>query len=214
MSIVAVVPIKMNNERLPGKNTKLLGSKPLISYCLETLLAVASFGAIYVYCSNEEIKPYLPTGVQFLKRPENLDLPTANFNQIFDNFLAKVEADIYVYAHATAPFMRMESIKKCLNAVIIEEYDSAFFAQRIQDYLWQNGNPLNFDAENLCRSQDLPIIYRETSGAYVIRREVYQALHRRVGRCPYIHEVSFREAIDINDSGDFRLAELFLGERG
>ena len=30
MKIVAVMPIKMNNERLPGKNTKILGGKPLL----------------------------------------------------------------------------------------------------------------------------------------------------------------------------------------
>ena len=32
-----MVPIKLNNERLPGKNIKLLGDKPLINYMLPTL---------------------------------------------------------------------------------------------------------------------------------------------------------------------------------
>ena len=30
MSIIAIMPIKLQNERLPGKNTKLLGDKPLL----------------------------------------------------------------------------------------------------------------------------------------------------------------------------------------
>ena len=38
--IVAVMPIKMNNERLPGKNTKILGDKPLLRYELDTLLKI------------------------------------------------------------------------------------------------------------------------------------------------------------------------------
>ena len=30
--IVAIMPIKLQNERLPGKNTKKLGDKPLLQY--------------------------------------------------------------------------------------------------------------------------------------------------------------------------------------
>ena len=37
MKIVAIMPIKLNNERLPGKNTKLLGNVPLMDYELESL---------------------------------------------------------------------------------------------------------------------------------------------------------------------------------
>lgn len=38
MKTVAFIPIKMNNERLPGKNTKgFSNGRPLISYILETL---------------------------------------------------------------------------------------------------------------------------------------------------------------------------------
>lgn len=36
--ITAVVPIKLNNERVPGKNTKILGGRPMISYILQALL--------------------------------------------------------------------------------------------------------------------------------------------------------------------------------
>ena len=37
MKTVAFVPIKMNNERLPEKNTKEFSNgRPLISYVLET----------------------------------------------------------------------------------------------------------------------------------------------------------------------------------
>lgn len=32
MKIVAMVPIKLKNERLPNKNTKILGDKPLVRY--------------------------------------------------------------------------------------------------------------------------------------------------------------------------------------
>ena len=153
--ITAVVPIKLNNERVPGKNTKILGGRPMISYILQALLDCNRCDEIYVYCSQESIIPYLPDGVKFKKRPENLDLPTANFTQIFEQVLVDLPSDIYVYAHATAPFLKADTIRECIQAVADGPYDSSFTATKIQDFLWMNGKPLNFDACNLPRSQDL-----------------------------------------------------------
>ena len=210
MKTVAVIPIKTNNERLPGKNTKLLAGKPLISYCLEQLEQVKEIDEVYVYCSDERIKEYLPASVIFLKRPEQLDLPTSNFNQIFDQFIEQVNAERYVYAHATAPFVTAQTIVECIKATDSDKYDSAFTAIEIQDYLWNDKGPLNFDAQNVPRSQDLDKIYRESSGVYVIMREVYKAIGRRVGEQPYIKPISYKEAIDINTPEDFKLAEIFV----
>ena len=210
MKTVAIIPIKMNNERLPGKNTKLLGNKPLIHYIQESLLASSGIDEIYTYCSNPQISDYLLIGVGFLKRSQYLDLPTSNFTQIFENFMADIDSDIYVYAHATAPFISVQTVNDCISAVQSGEYDSAFCAIKIQDFLWQDNKPLNFDACNLPRSQDLKPIYRETSGVYVFRKEVFCDYRRRIGIKPYIKEVSFKESIDINNPEDFALAEIML----
>ncbi len=208
--IEAVMPIKMNNERLPGKNTKLLGGKPLLQYQLDNLLQIPQIDAIHVYCSNKDIVPYLPQGIHFEQRAAELDLPTANFSQIFDSFTRIHPADIYVFDHATAPFVSTDTIQECLDAVLSGKYDSAFCAVKIQDFLWQDGKPMNFDATNIPRSQDIKPIYRETSGVYVFTRQVWEKLHRRIGERPYVKEVSFREAVDINNPEDFRLAEALL----
>lgn len=210
MKVIAIMPIKLNNERLPGKNTKLLGDKPLIQYQLQALKDCKEFDSINVYCSSKEIQEYLLEGVDFVKRPKFLDLPTSNFNQIFNSFIDEIDADVYVYAHATAPFISVETIKECIEAVKSGKYDSAFCAVKIQDYLWQDEKPLNFDAQNLPRSQDLKPIYRETSGVYVIPKEMYKKYGRRIGAKPYIKEVSFKESIDINNPEDFDLAKAVL----
>ena len=206
--IVAIMPIKLNNERLPGKNIMLLGGKPLLQHELDNLKMVENIDDIYVYCSSDEIVEYLPEGVHFQKRPVELDLPTSNFTQIFDAFMNTIDADIYVYAHATAPFISIDTMKECVEAVMSGKYDSAFCASKIQDYLWMDNKPLNFDATNVPRSQDIQPIYRETSGVYVFTKEAYVSLHRRIGVNPYIKEVSFKESIDINNPEDFRLAEI------
>lgn len=212
--IVAIMPIKLKNERLPGKNIRILNGKPLLRHVLDTLKSVTEIDEKYIYCSDEKIKKYLNDEEIFLKRPVELDFPTSNFSQIFREFEKKVKADIYVYVHATAPYLSSETIRQGIHAVLDEGYDSAFCAVKIQDFLWKDGKPLNFDAENLPRSQDLDVLYRETSGSYVFRKEVFDKLHRRVGERPYISEVSYKEAVDINEESDFRLAELLSGFGG
>lgn len=210
MKTIAIMPIKLSNERLPGKNTMLLGGKPLLQHQLLATKQTGLADEIYVYCSDEAVCPYLPEGVQFLKRSAQLDLPTSNFTQIFTAFSNAVPADIYVYVHATAPFITPETIRECIRAVQSGDHDSAFCAVKIQDFLWKDGEPLNFDAANVPRSQDLAPIYRETSGVYVFTREVFETYHRRIGKNPYIKEVSFKEAVDINNPEDFRLAEAMV----
>lgn len=210
MKTVAIMPIKLINERCPGKNTRILGTKPLLQHELDSLKMTGLCDSINVFCSSEDVVPFLPEGVQFVKRPEYLDLPTSNFSQIFTLFMEQYEADIYVYAHATAPFIAVDTMKQCIEAVQSGEFDSAFCAVKLQDYLWQDGEPLNFDATNLPRTQDLKPIFQETSGVYVFTKEVFEKYHRRIGKKPFIKEVSFKEAVDIDNPEDFDLAEALV----
>lgn len=208
--IVAIMPIKLINERCPGKNTRMLGSKPLLQWELDSLNATGLCDSLNVFCSSADIVPFLPECVNFVKRPDYLDLPSSNFTQIFTCFMEQHDADIYVYAHATAPFITPNTMTQCIEAVKSGEYDSAFCAIKLQDYLWQDGEPLNFDASNLPRTQDLKPIYQETSGVYVFTKEVFKKYHRRIGKNPFIKEVSFKEAVDIDNPEDFDLAEALV----
>lgn len=210
MRIAAVMPIKLNNERCPGKNLRLLGGKPLLRYELDALATIREIDGVHVYCSDRAVIPFLPDGARFVQRPAFLDLPTANFTQIFECFMRAVDAEIYVYAHATAPFVTAETMRSCVEAVSSGKYDSAFCARKLQNYLWQDGESLNFDASNLPRTQDLKPIYQETSGVYVFTREVFEKYRRRIGVNPFVREVSLKEAVDIDTPEDFRLAEALV----
>lgn len=210
MIITAYMPIKLHNERCPGKNTRLLGGKPLLQHELDNMKATGLCDSISVFCSSEDVIPFLPEGVNFVKRPKYLDLPTSNFTQFTEVFTAEHDADIYVMMHATAPFISKETMIDLIEAVKSGEYDSAFCAEKIQTFLWQDNKPLNFDPANLPRTQDLKPIYQETSGVYVFRKEVFKNLHRRIGEKPYIKVVSLKESIDIDEEKDFSIAEAMI----
>lgn len=208
MKIVAIVPMKLNNTRLPQKNTKAFtNGKPLCYYILNTLLKIDRIDEVYVYCSNEKIKEYIPKDVKFLKRSPSLDTDSTLMNEVLKAFAEDVFADIYVMTHTTAPFVSAESIEKGLDAVLSGINDSAFAAKKLQDFLWKNGTPFNYSLENIPRSQDLDPLYEETSGFYIYERYVITEMGRRIGQNPFIVEVNEIEAVDIDEKEDFEIAD-------
>lgn len=208
MKIVAVVPIKLNNRRLPQKNTKTFtNGKPLCYYVLSTLLKIEEIQEVYVYCSNPDIRKYIPEGVRYLQRSESLDLDSTKMNEVLRNFATDINADIYVMSHTTAPFISKEAIQKGIQAVKAGEYDSAFAAKKLQDFLWSKGKPFNYHLDAIPRTQDLPVLFEETSGFYIYRREIITEKFRRIGENPYIIEVGEIESIDIDEMEDFIIAD-------
>lgn len=210
MKVVAVVPMKLNNRRLPGKNTKMFtGGEPLCTYVLKTLLSIKEIDDIYVYCSNPSIKDYLPDGVKFLKRSESLDTDGSSMLDVLDAFCREVPADVYVQTHATAPFITAKSIKSGLDAVSSGKYDSSFAVRKMQDFIWKDGKPFNYSLEKIPRTQDLPELMVETSGFYIFRQSVIREKRRRIGDSPIPIEVSEIESIDIDEKEDFEIADAW-----
>ena len=208
MKTVAVVPMKLNNQRLPGKNTKPFSDgTPLCSCILNTLCSVKDIDEVYVYCSSAEIKQYLPYGVKFLSRSTSLDSDTTTMNDVLKCFAQNVNADVYVLTHATAPFIKCSSIQKGILAVKENGYDSAFAAKKVQEFLWQDGKPINYDVKHIPRTQDLPLIFAETCGLYVYKKHLIIEQNRRIGDNPFIVEVGGFETIDIDEADDFVLAD-------
>lgn len=205
--VVSFIPIKLNNQRLPGKNLMELEGKPLCNYIFETINKVDLIQEKYVYCSDDKIEEYIPNGLTFLKRDEYLDGYMVKGLEIIDRFVRDVDADIYVLTHVTQPFTKASSIENALKKVLSGEYDSAFSAVKLQDYMWKDGKPLNYDMKNIVRTQDLDPIYMETGAFFIFRKEVFTELGQRIGNKPYIYEIDQFEAVDIDEAEDFEFAK-------
>lgn len=213
MKVVSLIPIKLNSTRIPGKNTKeLYDGTPLMHFIQKTCLQAKNIDEVYIYCSDETAQDYLVPGVKFLKRPEYLDGDDCNANDIIREFMNVVNADIYVNAHTTSPFAKTSTVEELVDKVLSGEYDSAFCAESIKTFMWQDGKPLNFDPDHFPRTQDLPTIYGETSIAYVFSKESFVKHGRRLGSKPYIKEVGKIEAMDIDYPEDFEIANAIYKE--
>lgn len=210
MKTVAFVPIRLNSKRVVGKNLKMLGNKPLLCYILDTLVNVKRIDEVYVYCSSEEIIKYLPQGVKFLKRPESLDRDETLGKEIYEEFTKTIDADVYVLAHTTSPFMKVTTVENALSKILDEGYDSAFSAEKIQTFAWFNGKTLNYDLKEIPRTQTIEPVYVETSAFFMFKREIWKVHKQRIGFNPYFAIVDKVEGVDIDWPEDFEFAEKII----
>lgn len=207
MKVAAFVPLKLNNERLPNKNTKRFGNgQPLLRYMLGALVGARGIDEVYVYCSDESIVEYLPQGVRFVQRSRHLDGHQTRINEVMQAFASDVTADIYVLAHATAPFLSRGHIEEGIAQVRSGRFDSALSVLKLQEFLWKDGMPFNYDPASIPRTQDLAPMHAETTGLYIYLRQLIVEHNRRIGDRPYLIEVSKIEAMDINEAVDFEIA--------
>jgi CMP-N-acetylneuraminic acid synthetase len=139
-----------------------------------------------------------------------LNQDTTKINEVLSAFAHEVPADIYVMAHATAPFICVESIESGLSAVQSGQYDSAFSVKKFQSFFWMNNEPLNYKLEQIPRTQDLNPVFMETSGFYIYKSDTILTQNRRIGERPFLVEVSTIESIDIDTQEDFDIAEAIL----
>lgn len=206
MKVVALIPIKLNSQRLPHKNILPIAGHPLCWHVCNTLSSINIINDVYVYCSDPAVENYIPNSVKFLKRPSWLDGDLVKGYDIYKSFINSVDADVYVLCHTTSPFIRKESIETALEQVISGKNDSAFSAERVQTFAWYKGKPINYDLEDVPRTQDIEPVWVETSAFFIFKKEIFSKYNRRIGFSPYIQEVSGIESIDIDEKKDYELA--------
>lgn len=209
MKVVAFVPIKLNNERLQNKNILPLGGKPLCCHMLDTLSKVDGIDEVYVFCSDESIKNYLPESVKLLIRDNELDTFTAKHYDIVKSFVSKIDADVYINAHVTNPFIKLETIQRGLNRILSGGNDSVCAVSEVREHLWSEGKPYNFTYEDPPRTQDLTPLYAET-GLFMYKKEVFKNTGTRYGENVFLLEIDKIEALDINYPVDYELAKAVI----
>jgi CMP-N-acetylneuraminic acid synthetase len=211
--LVALVPMRHQSVRVPGKNYRPLAGKPLFHHILNTLLAVDAVDQIVVDTDSDLILEGLQKdfpNVKRLRRPEDLRADTIPMNDILLHDTAEVPAAYYLQTHSTNPLLTPETVTRAIQTFYdhLPEYDSLFGVTRLQTRLWdQAGQPVNHDPAVLLRTQDLPPIYEENSCVYIFSRESLLKQQNRLGEHPLMFEIPANEAWDIDEELDFTVAE-------
>lgn len=210
--LAALVPMKANSERVPGKNTKAFNGRPLYHWILNTLEASAVIDEVVVNTDSSEIAAGASDhfGATVIDRPEELRGDNVPMNDIILHDVGQVEADLYLQTHCTNPLLRRETVEEAVETFRADEaQDSLFSVTPLQTRLWdEDAEPINHERDQLLRTQDLPPVYEENSNIYLFTEDSVRRRENRIGDEPMMFEMAEREAVDIDVPIDFRVAEF------
>lgn len=222
MKYVALLPMKANSERVPGKNFRALGGKPLFFWMLETLLVTPDIKEVVINtdASNELVESGLDLGnskyerVKLRARKPELIGDDVSMNLIIADDIASLNSDHYLMTHVTNPFISTKTIQNAINRFdASSNADSLFSVNRFQTRFYTaDGNPINHDPRELRRTQDLEPWFEENSCLYIFTRESFAATNARIGNNPILFETPKYESIDIDEPSDWDLANAIANQ--
>jgi len=218
-SLVALVPMRHESERVPGKNFRLFAGRPLYHHIIKAVSKCKLINEVVIDTDSpvimEDARQCFPH-VRVVERPKHLRSGTTPMNDVLLYTIEKFKADFYMQTHSTNPLIRTETISNAIQRFFDEYpvYDSLFSVTKRQIRLWDSLTmAINHNPAILLRTQDLPPIFEENSCLYLFRRETLITRHNRIGERPLMFEIDRLEAFDIDEELDFKIAEFLFLDR-
>lgn len=222
---IAIIPARGGSKRLPGKNIKLLGGKPLIAWTIEAAIKSNVFDHVFVSTDSEEIASVsrdYGAKVPFL-RPAELASDTATTNDVVTHLISWFEKE---YSQEVSNIAILQPTSPLRNAQhIIEAFEEmktkhakAIVSVCELEHPIQFCNQLGLDGSmdgfiepsNMKRTQDLDPVYRLNGAIYFLSREYVNRLSELYSEGTYSYIMGLKSSIDIDVDLDFKLAEFFI----
>jgi CMP-N-acetylneuraminic acid synthetase len=213
--VIALLPMKANSERLPGKNFRSFAGKPLFRWMLDTLLELDDIARVIINTDARDIlladRVGLSDRVEIRDRREDIRGDLVSMNLIIADDVANTPGETYLMTHTTNPLLSAATIRRALGefrkASKAGTHDSLMSVNRVQTRFYRaDGSPINHDPRHLVRTQDLEPWFEENSNLYIFTRESFAATQSRVGLQPRLFETPRLESIDIDTTMDWEMA--------
>ena len=165
--ITALLFMKGESERVPGKNMRRLCGIPLFHWILSSLTESGVIDKIVINTDSEEIANSARENfdVTIHMRPEYLrEIESDEAYKIMAYDLPKIEGDYFLQTHSTNPLLRPDTIRNAVKIFFdnVSTNDSLLSVTPFQKRLYDGvGNPINHDPKILVKTQNLDFLYEE-----------------------------------------------------
>lgn len=219
-----MIPARAGSKGLPGKNTKLLGNKPLVAYSLEFALQNMNDGDVLCVTTNDDevlaIADKMGVQVPF-KRPEELATDTASSYEVIMHALGFYEKaghnfDAILLLQPTSPFRNRDDFNELIAAYdadtdmvvsVKQSKENPYFTLFEEDAkgFLQKSKEGNFE-----RRQDCPQVYAFNGSMYLINTESVKLSF--LNEFKKVKKIIMPEerSVDIDTFADWNLAEFYL----
>ena len=212
MKITAVIPIRSGSQRVKDKNLRAFADTNLMELKIKNLLQVPELTSIVVNTNSELaieiVNNSYRGGVTTHRREEYYASSQCSGSEFFRHLGEVTDTDLFVYCPCTSPFIKPETVSQCINQFIsTSDYDCLATVSSVKEFLWLDGDPMNYDPAHAPNSQDLPDVVALNFGVTVVRKEDLIKNSNIIGKNPQFVKTSDIESIDIDTPLDFYIAE-------
>lgn len=215
MKITAVIPIRKGSQRVKDKNLRPWAGTSLLDNKIKALLKVPEIDEIIVNTNSEAAielveLDYVNTKVKAQRREEYYASSQCSGSEFFQHLGEVTDTDIFVYAPCTSPFIKPETISQCINTFIKErgtDCDCVSTVSSVKEFLWLDGQAINYDPKHAPNSQNLPDVVALNFGCTVTSKDDLVKNSNIIGKYPKFVVSSDIEAVDIDTPLDFYIAE-------
>lgn len=226
MKILGIVPARKGSRRLPGKNMRLLGGRPLARWALDTARGCPSLTRLVVSSDDERVLELARglEGLVALRRPPELSGDTAPAIGYVRHALDALEAggedrfEAVVILQPSSPFTLPADVEQTVALLQATGADSAVTVVQVPHdvhpakFKVLEGDRLRpyFEPEaGRTAAEEMPTVYVRNGSVYATLRRVVDAGAILGDDCRGLPMPRHR-SVDINDELDFALAELLL----
>lgn len=217
--LVAMIPARLGSKRIPRKNLRYLGEKPLIQYPIDLALQIPEFDSVWVNTESEELGEVIKKmGASFHKRPPEFSEDHCTNREFTYHFMCNHECDYVVMVNSTSPLLRIETLKKFIAFVKKNDYDTILSTIEEKAESFFEGKPVNFDLRNKVNSQNLVPIEKTVWALTAWKREHFIKLESQ-GECAIFggklgtFSIPKDESSDLDTEEDWRIAEGIIEAR-
>ena len=148
-TITAVVPVKGNSSRLPGKNILPFGDSNLLLHKIEQLKQVEELTDIIVSSDSDiMLEMAEKAGVKALKRPEMYANESVPFGKFLDYLCEVMPNEHIMWACVTSPLVEPYLYRKAIATYfekLEEGYDSLVTLHPMQSFYLDKNGPINYE---------------------------------------------------------------------
>lgn len=213
--ISVVIPVREGSSRIPEKIFLPFGNgMNLLEWKVSQIKQIHPWDKIFLSSNSERVKEIAQKmSIGYMPRADELCKGhTATFSEVILGVVRELPTDYFAWVTAVVPLMRPTEYLEAFHmfeehVVQAGTHDSLAAVNLMKEYLWANGQPLNYCADrNHTISQELPDIFRVTNGLYMRAKQDTLKEGYFLGPKPFLHKVEKISGIDIDELEDYNIA--------
>jgi CMP-N-acetylneuraminic acid synthetase len=210
--ITVIIPVREGSSRCIQKNFRPFGNTNLLEKKIKQLKELQKLEIINEIIVSTESEKMLniarKNNVTAIKRDLYYAQTDTKGKDLFPVLAKCVKTPIMIYTHCVAPFSKNEDLINMINIFRNNNtHTSVVTSQKVKKHLWRNNIPINFDLNDMVKTQDLPDIYNMTYAFNIIETKL--VLDGTIfGNKPYFYLTDQISSIDIDTPLDFVISEL------